>query len=147
MGGGGPAGHNGGPRQPKSSIPGLTRDSTSVPAATAPAGEAGAATLPLARSGAARFRWLVAGQSRRLDSQRRAWFSGERAVELVARADAQLGEDLVEVVLDGAGADEQPGSNLGVGEAVAGEPRDLGLLGGEVLASLDAAFAGALAGR
>src|SRR3954468_24594504 len=43
-------------------------------------------------------------------------------------------------------ADEQPRADLGVGEAVAGETGDLGLLRGELLAGLDAAFADALAG-
>ena len=51
--------------------------------------------------------------------------AGKDAVELVARADVELGEDLAQVVLDRARADEQPGADLGVGEAVAGEPRDL----------------------
>jgi hypothetical protein len=41
-----------------------------------------------------------------LDRKRRLWFSGERAVELDARADVELGEDLVEVVFDGPRADE-----------------------------------------
>jgi hypothetical protein len=54
--------------------------------------------------------------------------------------------NLVQVILDGARADEQLGADLGVGEAVAGGPGDLGLLGGELAAGLDGAFAGALAG-
>jgi hypothetical protein len=58
-------------------------------------------------------------------------------VELTAGADAELGEDLAQVVLDGVGADEQPGADLRVGQAVAGQPRDLGLLGGQLLAGLD----------
>jgi hypothetical protein len=41
-----------------------------------------------------------------LGSQRRVWFLGERAIELAARADVELGEDLAEVVLDGTRADE-----------------------------------------
>src|SRR5918999_5351977 len=53
----------------------------------------------------------------------------------------------MEVVFDGARTDEQPLADLGVGQAVAGEPGDLGLLGGEVLARLDGALTGALAGR
>src|SRR6266516_7128105 len=65
---------------------------------------------------------------------------------LVARVDVELGEHVVQVVLDGTRADEQPRADLGVREAVAGEPRDLGLLGGELAAGLDAAFAGGLAG-
>ncbi len=33
-----------------------------------------------------------------------------------------LGEDLAQVVLDGVGADEQPGADLRVGQAVSGQP-------------------------
>jgi hypothetical protein len=50
------------------------------------------------------------------------------------------------VVLDGAWADEQPCADLGVGGAVAGEPGDLGLSQGELVAGLGGAFAGGLAG-
>jgi hypothetical protein len=35
------------------------------------------------------------------------------------------------VVLNGPGAEEQPGADLGVGHALASQPRDLGFLGGE----------------
>jgi hypothetical protein len=49
-------------------------------------------------------------------------------VELAAGADAELGEDLAQVVLDCVRGDEQPGTDLGVGQAVAGQPRDLGFL-------------------
>ena len=48
--------------------------------------------------------------------------------------------------MDGTRADEQPGSDLRIGEAVAGEPSDLGLLGGQLDCGVDAAFAGGLAG-
>ena len=44
----------------------------------------------------------------------RAWFSGERAIEVLAGGDAELGEDLVQVVFDGAGADEQLAADYGV---------------------------------
>jgi hypothetical protein len=37
-------------------------------------------------------------------------------------------EDLLQVLSDGAGATEQPGADFGIGQAVAGHPRDLGLL-------------------
>ena len=50
------------------------------------------------------------------------------APQLAARADVELGEHLVQVVLDGARADEQLAADLRIGEAVAGEPRDLRLL-------------------
>ena len=39
-----------------------------------------------------------------------AGIAGQDPLELAARVDAQLDEDLAQVVLDGAGADEQPGS-------------------------------------
>ena len=55
------------------------------------------------------------------------WFPGPRdgvvgigqdPVELAAGADAELGEDLAQVVLDRARADEQPGADLRVGQPV-----------------------------
>src|SRR4051812_23727638 len=58
------------------------------------------------------------------------------AVELVPGVDVELGEDLVQVVLDGARAHEEPGSDLGVGQAIAGQPGDLGLPGGELGAGI-----------
>src|ERR1700758_4184605 len=118
------------------------------------------------RGPAARFICPVRGWSdSRVQSQRRiegsqrelpAGVLGDRrggglrrqhGVELVSRADSQLGEDFVEVVLDRAPADEQPRGDLGVGDAVASQPRDVGLLSGEVLPRLDDAFANVLAGR
>src|SRR4051812_13944280 len=48
-------------------------------------------------------------------------------LELVAGTDAELAEDLVEVVLDRARTDEQPGADVVVREAVTSEPRDLSL--------------------
>ena len=55
------------------------------------------------------------------------------ACELVARGDVELGEHLAQVVGDGVLADEQPRADVSVGEAVAGEPRDLSFLGGELV--------------
>ena len=37
------------------------------------------------------------------------------------------------MVLDGAGTEEQPGADLGIRQAVAGQPRDLGLLHGQLI--------------
>ena len=59
---------------------------------------------------------------------------GQGVAELAARGDAELGEDLAQVVLDRAGADEQPGADLRVGQPLAGQPGDLGLLGGQLIA-------------
>ncbi len=67
-------------------------------------------------------------------------------MQLDARVDAELGEDLVQVVFDGARADEQPCADLWVGQAVAGKPGDLGLLGCELAAGFGGAFAGSLPG-
>src|SRR5581483_9156642 len=58
--------------------------------------------------------------------------SGEGGAEVAAGGDAQLGEDLAQVPLDGAGGQEELGADLGVGAAVDGEPGDRGLLGGEL---------------
>ena len=57
-------------------------------------------------------------------------------MELAAGADFELGEHLAHVVLDRARADEQPRADLGVGEPLVGQPRDLGLLGGQRFAGL-----------
>jgi hypothetical protein len=46
----------------------------------------------------------------------------------------------------GAGGRPQPGADLGVGQAVAGQPGYLGLLGGQLIGGLDGALAGGLAG-
>jgi hypothetical protein len=48
------------------------------------------------------------------------WAAGQHAIELAAGGDTELGEDLAQVVLDGVRADEQPGADLRVGQAVAG---------------------------
>src|SRR5438445_2057256 len=72
--------------------------------------------------------------------------AGQDAVELVAGADVELGEDLAQVVLDRSWTDEQPGADLRVGESVAGEPGDLGPLGGQLVPGLDGALADSLAG-
>jgi len=65
-----------------------------------------------------------------LGKQRVARLAREDFFELGARADAEFDEDLAQVVLDGVMADEEPRSNLAVGETVAGKQRDLRLLRG-----------------
>src|SRR5713101_1814352 len=74
------------------------------------------------------------------------WSLGRDAVELAAGADAELGEDLAQVVLDRTGADEQPGADLRVRQAVPGQPGHLGLLGGQRFAGLAGRRAGGLGG-
>lgn len=68
------------------------------------------------------------------------------AVELAARRDPELGEDLAQVILDGASADVQATGNLGVRQPIAGQPGDLRLLSGEFASSIDPTLAGSLAG-
>src|SRR6266571_3012428 len=46
-------------------------------------------------------------------------------MELPAGADAKLGEHLAQVVLNGAGADEQAGTNLRVRQTLSGQPGGL----------------------
>src|SRR5260370_29554975 len=46
----------------------------------------------------------------------------EDAVKLAARADAELGEGVAQVGLDGARAEEQPSADLRVGQPFAGQP-------------------------
>ena len=58
---------------------------------------------------------------------------GQDTPELVARFDAEFDEDLFQVVLDGACAEEQPGADLGIRQAVTGQPGDLGLLRGQLI--------------
>src|SRR3954470_18564335 len=72
--------------------------------------------------------------------------SGKRAAQLLAGADLELGEHLAQVVLDGAGADEQLGADLRVRLPVARHAGDLGLLGREDVAGLRRAPGRGLAG-
>ena len=65
-------------------------------------------------------------------------------MELAAGADAELGEHLAQVILNGAGADEQAGADLRVGQAFPGQSRDLGLLSSQRLADLAWTRAGCL---
>src|SRR4051812_36991161 len=70
----------------------------------------------------------------------------QRASQLTPRADVELREDFAQVVLNRAGADEQLRADLGIGAAVGGQPRDLRLLGGEVVARLGGPAGHGLAG-
>jgi len=63
-------------------------------------------------------------------------------VELAGGADGVLGEDPAQVVPDGARTEEQPRGDLGVGQAVAGQPRDLGFLRGQLGAGVNGVPAG-----
>src|ERR1700677_580517 len=65
----------------------------------------------------------------------------ERLPDLSAGADAELGVHLAQVPLDRARADEQLGADFRVGLPLTGEPGDLRLLGGELLARLGSVVA------
>src|SRR3954454_21743272 len=72
---------------------------------------------------------------------------GERVAQGPPRADAELGEDLLEVPFDRAGAEEELRADLGVRAPVAREPRDLVLLRRQLVARVVAALAHLLARR
>src|SRR5262249_677114 len=69
----------------------------------------------------------------------------QRDLQLPARADAQLGENLAQVPFDGARGQEQLRADLRVSAAVSGQPGDLLLLRRELLAGLSGASAHLLA--
>jgi hypothetical protein len=62
------------------------------------------------------------------------------AAELGTRGDAELGEDLAQVIPGGARADEQAGADLGVGQPLASELGDLGLLDRQFAVAADTAL-------
>jgi hypothetical protein len=72
---------------------------------------------------------------------------GKRGSKLAARADAELGEDLPQVVDDGGGAEEQLRGDLRVGGALAGEAGDQRFLRGKGIWRLDGVLPGVPAGR
>src|SRR5262252_10227326 len=63
--------------------------------------------------------------------------SGDASAKVFAGGDAELGEHVAQVPLDGTGADEQLGGDLLVGASVPGQLGDLSLLGREVCEGLD----------
>src|SRR5580704_13221548 len=110
--------------------------------------QAGQAAL---ESASGQFGWPVVAGAGRPGTGGLVWPGGVRVggqdlVKLAAGADGELGEDLGQVVLDRARADEQPGADLRVGQAVAGQPRDLGLLGRQLAGGLDGSLADGGAG-
>src|SRR5258708_17014698 len=66
--------------------------------------------------------------------------------EVPARGDAEVDEDLPQVPFDGVRADEQVRTDLLVRQAVAGQPRDLRLLAGQLVTRADRLPACLLAG-
>src|SRR6478752_2049194 len=73
-------------------------------------------------------------------------FARERVAQCPARRDAELGEHLLEVPLDGARAEEELGADLRVRPPLAREEGDVLLLGRELVAGVLAALAHLLAG-
>src|SRR5918995_1260758 len=69
----------------------------------------------------------------------------ERVVKLTARTDAELAEDVAQVPLNGAGADEQLRADLGIRAPIARQAGDLRLLRGELVARLHRALTDRLA--
>jgi hypothetical protein len=53
--------------------------------------------------------------------------------ELIVHPPPELAEHLVQVVVDGALADVRAGGDLGVGQSLAGQAGDAGLLRGELI--------------
>src|ERR1700677_2463084 len=74
--------------------------------------------------------WPPAGR-RELPQPEGVGVAGQDAVELAPGADAELGEHAAQVVCGRPRADEQPGADLGVRQAVSAQPRDLGFLRGQ----------------
>src|SRR5580693_7298118 len=72
---------------------------------------------------------------------------GNRGSELAAGADAELGEDLAQVVGDGGGADKQLRGDLRVGGALAGQAGDQRFLRGQGIGRLGGLLPGVTAGR
>jgi hypothetical protein len=68
------------------------------------------------------------------------------ACQVGPRGDAELAVDLPQVVLDGAGADEQVRGNLPVPLPLTGEAGDVGLLGSQHADRVDAALPGLFTG-
>src|SRR4051794_2013375 len=73
-------------------------------------------------------------------------FARQGVAQGSAGADAELGEHLLQVPFDGAGAEEELGADLGIRPAVAGELGDVLLLGSELVAGVVAALSDLLAG-
>src|SRR5260370_3378452 len=66
-----------------------------------------------------------------------AWPGGKRRSKLAARADAELGEHLPQVIRDGGAADEKLRGDLRVGGALAGQAGDQRFLRGKGIWRLD----------
>src|SRR5690348_10543424 len=73
--------------------------------------------------------------------------AGQRVPQLPPGTDAELGEHVSQVPLDRPRAEEEPRADLRIGQPVAGEPRDLPLLGGQIVTRLGRPLAHLLARR
>ena len=63
--------------------------------------------------------------------------AGQCTRQLPPGTDAELGEHVAQMPLNGPRAEEEPRGDLRIGQPIAGEPCDLLLLGGQVVAGLD----------
>src|SRR4051794_25196695 len=79
-------------------------------------------------------------------TRRRGTLARQGVRKPLARCDSEFHEYLAEVPFDGAGADEQLSSDLGVGASDPGEPRDVLLLRGQVVVVVDVPLADLLTG-
>src|SRR5215471_10287447 len=102
------------------------------------AGGSGSAAAAAGLAGCAGFGRALAGGGGRLAQRCQPGRLG-------AGGDAELGEDLVQVIFDGPRADKQLPGDLPVGRPAGGQPGDLQLLGGELGERGGVAAAGGLA--
>ena len=71
--------------------------------------------------------------------------AGQCVRQLPPGTDAELGEHVAQMPLHGPRAEEEPRADLRIGQPVAGEPGDLPLLGGQIVARFDRPLAHLLA--
>src|ERR671910_463941 len=87
-----------------------------------------------------RRRGVSRGQGCALDLRGSGGSARQRVTEPLARADPELVEHLAQMPFDRAGADEETGPDLRVGQSVTGEAGDLLLLRRELVARLGGAL-------
>src|SRR5947209_13701096 len=98
------------------------------------------------RSGRWRRPCIHWSEARRLHGRGFEVRARQGIVQVQTRADPELGKHLLQVPLDGAGTEEQPGADLRIGKSGASELGDLPLVRRELIACLERALAHLLAG-
>src|SRR3954468_3236776 len=88
----------------------------------------------------------VPGSARGSDGDHFGVTTGQHVRQFPAGMDAEFVEHVAQVPFDGPRAEEELCADLGVRQALAGEPRDLALLRGQIVASLDGSPPHLLAG-